>query len=112
MVGTCGSSSPSSLGTKRIACSLGNRRCTGGAFPWAVANSGSSSGTAAKCELCLTTQWCGPPILRGSRSPSTIQFNACWLTKCEGGPLMPRWRASCALRTCLGTLHMQNTGGQ
>ena len=91
MVGTCGSSSPSSLGTKRVASSLGNRRCIGGAFAWAAAKSGCSSGTAAKCELCLTTRWCGPLIMRGSRrSPSAIQFNACWLTRCEVGPLMPR----------------------
>ena len=101
MVGTCGSSSPWSLGTKRVACSLGNRRCIGGAFASAAAKYGSSSGTPAKCELCLTTQLCGPPILRGSRcGPSTIQFNACWLTRCEVGPLMPRYRASCALRIC------------
>ena len=94
-------SSPSSLGTKGVACSLRNRRCTGGAFAWAAAKSGSSSATAAKCELCLSTQWCGPPILRGSsRSPSTMQFNACWLTTCEGGPLRPGYRASCALRGC------------
>ena len=91
MVGTWGSSSPSSLSTKSVACSLSNTRCTGGAFAWAAAKSGSSSGTAAKCELCLTTQWCGPPILCGSRrSPSTIQFNAWWLTRCEVGPLMPQ----------------------
>ena len=105
MVGTCGSSSQSSLGTKRVACSLGNRRCIGGAFVWVVAKSGSSSRTAAKCELCLTTEWCGPPILRGSRcSPSTIEFNACWLTRCELGPLMPRYRASRALRRCAPTM--------
>ena len=67
MEGTCGSSTPSSLGTKRVVCSLGNGTCTGGAFAWAAAKSGSSSGTAAKCELCRTTQWWGPPILRGDR---------------------------------------------
>ena len=33
-----------------MACSLGNVRCGGGAFAWAAAKSGSSSGTAAKCE--------------------------------------------------------------
>ena len=77
MEGTCGLSTPSSLGTKRVACSFGNKRCTGGAFAWAATKSGSSSGTDAKCELCCTTQWWGPPIVRGSRrSPSKIQFNA------------------------------------
>ena len=62
----------------RVACSLGKRRGTGGAFVWAVAKSSSSNGTAAKCELCRTTLWWGPPTLRGSRHrPCTMQFNVC-----------------------------------
>ena len=97
MEGTC-SSTPSSLGTKRVACPFGNRRCTGGAFVRAAAKSASRSGTAAKCELCRTTEWWGPQTVRGSRhGPSTIQFNAYWLTRWEVGPLMPRYRAFCAL---------------
>ena len=43
----------------------------------------------------------GPPTLRGShRSPSSIQLSACWLTRCEVGPLIPRYRVSCTLRRC------------
>ena len=60
MEDTCGSRTPSSLGTKRVACSFGNRRRTGGAFAWAAAKSGPSSGTATKCKLCRNTQWWGP----------------------------------------------------
>ena len=63
MDGTRGSSSPLSPGTKRMACSFGRTRWTGGAIARAAAESGASSGTAAKCELCLTTQWCGPPTI-------------------------------------------------
>ena len=55
MEGTCGSSTPSSQGTKRVEHSFGNRRCTGGAFGWATAKYISSSGIAAKGELCRTT---------------------------------------------------------
>ena len=36
-----------------VTCSVGHRICTGGAFAWAAAKSGSSSGTAAKCKLYL-----------------------------------------------------------
>ena len=62
MDGTRGSSSPLSPGTKRMACSFGRTRWTGGVIARAAADSGASSGTAAKCELCLTTQWCGPQL--------------------------------------------------
>ena len=110
MDGTRGSSPPLSPGTKRMACSFGRTRWTGGAIARAAAESGASSGTAAKCELCLTTQWCGPPTRRGSRrSPSTIQLSACWLTRCDVGPLMPRYRASYALRRCAPMMDASTT---
>ena len=92
MEGTRGSSSPSSPGTKRMACSLGRTRCTSGAIARAAAESGASSGTAAKCELCLTTQWCGPPTRRGSRRiPSTLTTHLPTWRHCPGPPPVS-WR--------------------
>ena len=44
MLHECGWGSQLSLGTKRVACSLGNRRCTGRTFAWAAAKSSSSKG--------------------------------------------------------------------
>ena len=63
MDGTRGSSSPLSPGTKRMACSFGRTRWTGGAIARAAAESGASSGTAAKCELCLAPVHVGIPWL-------------------------------------------------
>ena len=89
---------------------FGQEEMNRGAIARAAAESGASSGTAAKCELCRTTQWCGPPTLRGSRrSPSTIQLSVCWLTRCEVGPLMPRYTASFALRRCAPMMEASTT---
>ena len=41
--------------------------------------------------------------------PLTIQLSACWLTRCEVGPLMPRYRASCAPRRCAPMMEASTT---
>ena len=89
---------------------LGQQHVHGRGLPVGRSEVRFPSGTAAKCELCRTTQWLGPPTLRGSRRrTSTIQFNTCWLSRWEVGPLMPRYRASCALRRCASMMEASST---
>ena len=107
---TCSFRTPSSLGTQRVACSLGNGGCIGRAFASAATKSGSSSGTAPKCKLYHTTRWWGPQSMRvNRRSPFRIHFNACWLTRWKACPLMPRYRAFWALHRCASMMEASTT---